>query len=174
MRRALALLALMPLLLAGTFPVPSKALRGRDNAACRSPEAGPAVQLQVNGLKDRTGILRLELYPANDKDFLAADKVLIAAGKVFKRVDIRVPASGTPVICIRAPYPGRFAIALLHDRDANGKFGFTRDGVAFPGNPRLGTGRPAAAAASVNLGGGVADMPVKMQYLRGLRFGPLG
>ncbi len=52
---------------------------GRD-ADCRPGEPGPAVRVNVDGFKDRQGRAVLELYPANDEDFLAPDGVLIAAG----------------------------------------------------------------------------------------------
>lgn len=154
-------------------PVPPRELRGRQGAECRASETGPAFKLTVKGLKDRKGRLQLELYPANDEDFLAADKKLIAAGKVFRRVDKALPASGDPVICIRAPAPGRYALVVLHDRDENGKFGFSRDGVAFPGDPRILRGKPEAGKASLTASAGVVKEEVTMQYLRGIRFAPL-
>ena len=160
-------------ILMASYPVPPRELRGRAGASCRSPEPGPAFRLTVSGLKDREGKLLLELYPANDKDFLAADKKLIAAGKPFLRVDRAIPAEGNPVICIRAPEPGRYALVVLHDRDGNGKFSYLRDGVAFPGNPSLVRSKPKAAAASLVAQDGVVTDDVTLQYLRGLRFRPV-
>ncbi|WP_230293159.1 DUF2141 domain-containing protein [Croceicoccus sp. Ery5] len=157
------------------YPVPPREERGREGADCRSPEPGPAVRLTVKGLKDREGRLQVELYPANDSDFLAADKKLIAEGKPFKRVRYNMPASGDPVVCIRAPEAGRYAIVVLHDRDRNGKFGYLRDGVAFPNDPDIVRSKPKASAASVQIGSGtVVRETVTMQYLRGLQFGPVG
>ncbi|HKX79948.1 MAG TPA: DUF2141 domain-containing protein [Novosphingobium sp.] len=153
--------------------VPPKELRGRVQASCRNPEPGPAFRLIVRGLKDRKGQLQLELYPADDKDFLAPDKELIAAGKPFKRVNRPIPASGDPVICVRAPGPGRFALAVLHDRDRNGKFGVMGDGVGFPGDPKLSRSKPSAAAASLRAQQGVTETEVTLQYRRGLTFRPL-
>lgn len=169
--RLVLLIPLAMLLVSAT--VPPRELRGRTEAACRSPEPGPAFRLTVRGLKDRKGLLQLELYPVDDKDFLAPDKELIAAGKPFKRVSRPIPASGDPVICVRAPGPGRFALALLHDRDANGKFGFLGDGVGFPGDPKLSRRKPSAAAASLSAARGVTDIEVTMQYRAGFSFRPL-
>ena len=45
---------------------------GADASHCASGR-GPAIQVNVSDLKDRTGLLRLELYPANDKDFMRPD-----------------------------------------------------------------------------------------------------
>lgn len=162
------------LLLTAASPVPPRALRGRQDADCRANEPGPALRVTVLGLKDRRGRLRVELYPANDRDFLAADKDLIAAGKAFKRVDIPAPAQGDPVLCIRAPRAGPYAVALLHDRDGNGKFSPFSDGISAPGNiPRIGRGRPRASSATVQVGPGVSQARATMQYLRGLGFAAL-
>ncbi|WP_346962869.1 hypothetical protein [Sphingomonas sp. S-NIH.Pt15_0812] len=41
---------------------------GTRDATCAPGENGPAFIVTVDGLKDRRGRLRLELYPANDAD----------------------------------------------------------------------------------------------------------
>jgi uncharacterized protein (DUF2141 family) len=172
MRYILAIIA-MPLLIAASYPVPPKAERGRNGADCRASEPGPAVRVDVQGLKDRKGKLVLELYPENDKDFLQSDKVLIAAGKPFRRVPVTTPGSGPISLCIRAPGPGRYAIALLHDRDGNGKFGLSSDGVGFANNPKLGLGKPKAKVAAVALNSGTRNISITLNYRKGIGVGPL-
>ncbi|GAO40193.1 hypothetical protein SCH01S_45_00360 [Sphingomonas changbaiensis NBRC 104936] len=141
---------------------------------CRHDEPGPAFLVDVVGLKDRKGLIRLELYPANDEDFLADDNALVAAGKTFRRVERLVPQTGPVELCIRAPAPGVYALSLLHDRDGNRKFSFLSDGVGFPGDPQLGFRKPHAAAASAEVGTGVRRLSVRMNYRRGLfSFGPI-
>lgn len=139
---------------------------------CRSPEPGPAIFITVDGLKDRHGRLRLELYPANDADILADDNILIAAGKTFARVDMATPAAGPAELCIRAPHPGRFALSFLHDRDGDHRFELSRDGIGFAGNPSLGWSKPHAAAASVEVGAGVTRITIVPNYLHGLGLKP--
>jgi uncharacterized protein (DUF2141 family) len=168
-----AVLVLPVLLLLAAHPVPPRELRGRAGADCRDQEAGPAARLLVERLKDRQGRLVLELYPATDQDFLAADKVLIAEGKVFRRVRVPAPAAGKAELCIRVPGPGRYALSVLHDRDGDGRFNWLRDGVGFPGNPRLGASKPRAAAVAVAIGPGVETRRVTLQYRRGLGFAPI-
>jgi uncharacterized protein (DUF2141 family) len=147
---------------------------GKAEGQCRPNEQGPAFLITVEGLKDRKGNLKLELYPANDKDFLADDNILISAGKPFRRVEQPVPASGPIQLCVRAPAPGTYALSLLHDRDSNRKMGLSVDGIGFPGNPRLCWGKPGAKDASATVGNGPARLTVTMQYRRNLVcFGPI-
>ena len=148
---------------------------GKAAGRCRPGEQGPAFIVTAVGLKDRKGLLKVELYPANNADFLADDNVLIAAGKAFRRVEIAVPASGPVEICIRAPGPGVYALSVLHDRDGNRKFGLSVDGIGFAGNPKLGWSKPAAEAASVRVGAGPTATRVVLNYRQGLlSFGPIG
>lgn len=146
---------------------------GAADAACRANEAGPALRVEVLGLKDRRGGLRLELYPADDDDFLADDTALTAAGKDFRRVDVAVPAQGPALLCIRAPRPGRYAVVLLHDRNADLKFEPLVDGVGFANDPRLGYAKPSAARASLQIGQAVSQVSIQLNYWNGLRLAPL-
>lgn len=147
---------------------------GKAEGRCRANEQGPAYVLTVAGLKDRRGNLKLELYPSNDEDFLQDDNILINAGKAFARVETAVPASDPVTLCIRAPRPGTYSLVLMHDRDANRKFGLSVDGIAFPGDPKMCWGRPGADKAQATVGSSPVRLPVTMQYRRSLVcFGPL-
>ena len=149
-------------------------LSGPDAAACTGND-GPAIRANIVGLKDRTGRLKLELYPANEQDFLRDDTLLVREGKVFRRVWAGTPASGDVSLCIRVPAPGRYAILFTHDRDGKNKFNFWRDGAGFPSNTKLGRSRPKLAAALIDVGRGVTTTTIRAQYLRGLSgFGPVG
>lgn len=150
-------------------------LAGTDGASCRPGESGPALLAAIGGFKDRTGNVRIELYPpAVDADFLTSSKVLIAAGKTFRRVEIPVPASGDVTLCIRAPHAGDFAVSVLHDRKGDGKFAATSDGAGFGNNPKLGLSKPKAAAATLAVGPGVTETRIVLNYYKGLlSFGPV-
>ena len=164
-----------PLLLMLGAALPSTPDLGVAEGQCRRAEQGPAFLVEVAGLKDRRGRLKLELYPANDQDFLADDNVLINADKVFRRVELAVPATGRVELCIRAPGPGLYALSLLHDRDANRKFGLSSDGIGFSGNPKLGWSKPKAATASARAGTGPTPIRILLNYRRGLMsVGPIG
>lgn len=141
---------------------------GKAAGQCRPREAGPAILVNIVGLKDRTGVLRAELYPANDDDFLQDDRILVRAGKTFARVETGLPPSGPVALCIRAPGPGPYTLSLLHDRDANRKFSLSSDGIGFPGNPKIGFSKPKASATTVIAGRGPTEITIRLNYRRGL------
>lgn len=170
--RSLAVAALLPLL-AAAAPIPSTPDLGKAEGRCRANESGPAFLVNVKGLKDRSGKLKLEVYPANDKDFLADDNILVAAGKTFRRVEVDVPNSGTPVLCVRVPAAGRYGVTVLHDRDSNRKFGWRVDGIGFASNPKLGLSKPKVAKAGASAGTTPTRIDIVMNYQRGLGMRPL-
>lgn len=142
---------------------------GKAEAQCRANEAGPAVLVDITGLKDRTGMLRVEIYPPTDEDFLAPDNRLVMGGKLFRRVEQAVPAGAEPIrMCIRVPGPGVYTLSVLHDRDSNHKYGLSIDGVGVANNPRICFGKPSAEAASLRAGPGITVLPITMQYRRNL------
>ncbi len=158
--------------LVGATPATAQII-GTDAAAC-APGAGPAILANLVGFKDRKGSLKLELYPANEEDFLKDDGELIAQGKFFRRVRAGMPAAGSVSVCIRVPHPGRYALLATHDRDGKNKFNFFTDGAGFPSNKKLGMSRPKLNEAVIEVGSGVTTTTIRMQYLRGVLsgFGP--
>lgn len=144
-----------------------------ETAACVAP-TGPAIRVDASGLKDRAGEVKLELYPANEADFLQHGRDLLAAHKTFRRVRAPTPQAGPVSICMRVPAPGRYGLVFTHNRDGKNKFGFWSDGIGLAGDQKLGRSRPKLAQALVTVGRGVTVVPVRTQYLRGLGgFGPL-
>jgi uncharacterized protein (DUF2141 family) len=165
------LLALPSMAQAMVKPNPSL---GKAAAACRPNEPGPALLITAEGLKDRRGMLRAELYPDNDTDFLQDDAILVNQGKTFRRVDLGLTASGPTTLCMRVPAAGRYAMSLLHDRDHNLKFSLFSDGIGFSGNPKLTRSKPKAASAMVVAGPSLTRIVITLNYLHGfMQFGPL-
>ncbi len=162
------------LALIGAAPVKPSPNLGKAGAACRVGEQGPALLITATGLKDRKGLLRAELYPDNDADFLQDDAILINQGKTFRRVDLGLTSSSSSTLCLRVPAAGRYAMSLLHDRDSNLKFGVFSDGIGFSGNPKLARSKPKVASAIVVAGPGLTRISIRMNYLHGMmQFGPL-
>lgn len=171
--RIFAMLVLSSLLLGADY-IRSTPSLGKKEAMCRPAESGPAIRVAVQGLKDRKGKLKLEVYPSNDTDFLEDDNKLIMAGKTFRRVEVAVPRTATPILCIRIPRAGKYSLSLLHDRDSNRKFGLSTDGIGFTGNPKLRRSKPKAAATRISAGSGITRATITMNYRKGLfSFGPL-
>ena len=164
----------LPLLLLAAAPSAATGVIGGDAPSCTGG-AGPAVLVRINGLKDRKGDLKLELYPANEEDFLKDDRDLIKQGKVFRRVRVPTPAAGPVAICMRVPAPGRYALLFTHNRDGKNKFSVWSDGAGFVGTGNLGRSRPKLAQAIIDVPAGVKTVTMRAQYLRGLSgFGPVG
>ncbi|MBX3593747.1 DUF2141 domain-containing protein [Sphingomonas sp.] len=136
------------------------------DAACTA--GSPAVRVNVTGLKDRSGRLKLELYPATEDDFLKDDRDLKKEGKFFARIWSPTPKSGPVTLCIRAPRPGRYALLFTHDRDGKNKFNFWKDGAGFASNRNLGRSRPKLNEAVITVGATGATVSIRAQYLRGL------
>lgn len=168
--------ATAPLLLAlAAGPALAAPELGTAEGQCRPDEPGPAILVSVEGLKDRTGVLRMELYSSDPKDFLANDSDLIAAGKTFRRVVEAPPASGPTHLCIRAPAAGTYALALIHDRDGKRSFSIWHDGVGFAGNPPVVHGKPPPEKARITIGTKLTRTVITMNYMRGFfTFGPIG
>ena len=154
--------------------VPSSPSLGIAEGRCRPNQPGPALLVNVTGLRDRQGRIKLEVYPSNNQDFLADDNVLINAGKTFRRVDLPLPAQGPVRLCVRVPAPGAYSLLVLHDRDGNHRFGLSGDGIGFGGNPRLRYGRPSAAETRIVAGPRITAIDVVINYRRGLSYRPLG
>jgi uncharacterized protein (DUF2141 family) len=172
MRKIMAVAVAM--LAATSFPAGVQAAQvlGSDAAACST--GGPAIRVNVEGLKDRTGELKLELFPANDADFLKDDRDLIKEGKFFRRVRLPTPQTGPISLCIRVPTPGPYALLFTHNRDGKNKFNFWSDGAGFASNVKLGRTRPKLAMARIVVPEGVVTANIRAQYLRGLGgFAPL-
>jgi uncharacterized protein (DUF2141 family) len=146
---------------------------GEDAAVCRSGQ-GPSVLADIVGLKDRRGEIRLELYPANQQDFLRADYELIDAGKVFRRVRSAPPATGPVSMCLKLPAPGQYAMVFMHNRAGVDKFNIWRDGAGVVKPVPMGYRQPRYEYATIDAGPGMMHVTIHVQYLRGLRgFGPV-
>lgn len=161
---------LMPILLALTgaqlepvATIPKRGLARRlRSVRARYPHDGI-------GLRDQSGRLKLELYSADESDFLAKDDALLRAGKVFRRVVVAVPPHARDVsLCVNVPRPGRYAVLVVHKRSGNRRFSVDDDGVSLPGSQHIGRRRPPFGQAIVTVGDEVTTVAAPMQYLHGL------
>ena len=153
------------LVLAAAFaPAGAEAALGPDAAACNG--AGPALVVTVNGFKARTGSLRVNVYGSDPNLFLER-------GRYVRQINLAVPRAGAMPICVRLPRAGQYAVAVRHDVDGDGNdWG---DGGGFSRNPRLSLTnlRPRYQAVAFNVGAGVQNVAVVLNYRFGLTVRPV-
>jgi len=83
------------------------------------------IRIRIMGVKQSVGLLTADLYPNKQDGFLSG------RGRL-KQVKYAAKAPVTQ-FCIQAPEAGNFAIAVYHDRNANGVF--DRTGLGLPNEP---------------------------------------
>ena len=125
----------------------------------------PAVQVRVTGFKQPTGTVKVAVYA--ERDFLTKEGTL-------RKVKLPVRSSAPMDICLTVPGPGRYAVAVHHDINGN-RSKDRSDGGGFSRNPQLSVVnlRPRFNAASFDIGGSARVVPVRLQYLQGLRIAPI-
>lgn len=157
-----AAVAAMPLTAAPASAAPI----GPDAQICERGDS-PAVLVRVPALKERSGKLRVQIYGDNPANFLAK-------GQWLKRIDLPVTGSGPMNVCVALPSAGRFAVAVRHDLDGNGKSGWT-DGGGFSRNPGLSLFKlkPDYRDVAVTVGNGVKPLDIYLNYRHGLAIRPL-
>jgi uncharacterized protein (DUF2141 family) len=126
-----------------------------------SPGSGPAVRLEITGLRSSAGNLFVRSYRASSRDWLRAKRYLT-------RVDA-APRTGRLVVCVPLPEPGNYAIAVQHDANGNGEVDFSTDGVAMSNNPKVSSFigipiPPSVRTTSFDAGSGVTRMTVAVRY----------
>lgn len=129
---------------------------------CSESAKGPALLVDVRGFAAATGKVRVQSYPATKNAWLAK-------GAWLNRIDTVVrPSNGGMRFCMPVPEPGRYAIAVRHDRDGDGKTSISRDGGGFSNNPSISIfnlGKPSVDKAAVKVGPGVTRITIKLQYM---------
>ena len=145
---------------------------GPEAAACSHTANGPSILLRIYGFKDRSGNVRIELYPATPEDFLASRTKLSAEGKVFKRIEVSTPTKGDAHVCIELPDFGSYSLSVLHDRNASGKLDPFSDGFGFPNNPKLGMSKPNVEDVTVIVFGKM-NLDIVLNYWMGFSARPL-
>ncbi|WP_336965733.1 DUF2141 domain-containing protein [Sphingobium aquiterrae] len=165
---AVSMGALAALIVAAT-PATAGAALGPQAAAC--DRNGAAVLVHVDGFKARTGILRVQLYAANERTFLEKRQYL-------ERIEVPVTRSGAMDVCVSVPRPGNYALYVRHDVDGSGKSDRS-DGGGFSGNPSVSLSdlvfkrKPALSKTQFAVGDSTRRVDVVLNYVQGLSFKPL-
>ena len=120
----------------------------------------PTLEIDVAGLRSTKGII-LVCLTANPASFPDCE-----GGKDSRL--LRVFASKAGPIAVKGLAPGRYAVSLVHDENANGRLDkallIPREGFGFSRNPKITFGPPKFAAVEIVLGEADVRIPVKMKY----------
>ena len=124
------------------------------------PETG-AVEVSVSGMRSTKGQV-LACLTTQAKGFPDCRRDATAR-------KLAVSANGTVTFRFTALPPGRYALALLHDENGNGKADMTlmipREGFGFSRDAAVRMGPPRFAAAAFAVEGDAVTMPVRMRYI---------
>ncbi len=108
-------------------------------AGCTGPASATWIDVEVEGVRNASGLVAITLYADNSRKFLVKHGSLYV-GRVQAR-------AGTTRSCIFVPAPGVYALAVYHDENANQVF------------DRTGIGLPAEAYGFSNNPGTLAGLP---------------
>jgi len=126
-------------------------------APCRGD--GPAVMINLTGIRGSTGLVRVQLYRGIPDDWLER-------GRWLNRIEL--PArEGAMAICMPVPAAGDYAIAIRHDVNGNGSTDIRTDGGAMSNNPSINIfnlGRPSINRTKFSIGRQVLPMTINMRY----------
>lgn len=129
-----------------------------DAARC-SGASGTAVRITVEGVKQSSGVLRVQLYRGTKDDWLQK-------GRWINRIEMPARA-GTMTVCMPAPAAGTYAIAVRHDINGNGKTDLSTDGGGMSNNPNINIfnlGRPSHTRTAFTMNNGVHPITITMRY----------
>ena len=154
---------MIPLLAIGFLAIAGSAQAGsvitNDMAKCGTGK-GPAIQVNVRGIKSANGKIRVQNYPATQSAWLAK-------GRWLHRIEAKASAGGLN-FCVPLSASGKYAIAVRHDKNSNGKTDISADGGGFSNNPSinvLNLGKPAVGKVAFSAGPGVTTITVNMKYM---------
>ena len=122
-------------------------------------EQGTGARALVNvlGLENVEGNIRVQIYSDDPEEFLESGKKLL-------RVDVPVDSLKMQV-CITFPGAGTYAMVVMHDRNANGRADILTEGFGFSRNPKLLFSKPDHDEVAFSVSEGVTEMDVSLNYL---------
>ena len=160
--RARALLAVAGLVLAAPLAAQSYGTKiSNDMSLCESGK-GPAIRLDVAGLKSGEGNLFVRTYYARSSDWLKSRRYI-------HRIETR-PRKGSTSVCVPLPAAGAYAITVQHDVNGNRETDLSIDGAGVSNNPKFGSflgivpRPPGVDKARFVAGDGITRMSITVQY----------
>ncbi len=129
--------------------------------AAVAPAVSASIDLAITGLRSDKGdvLVCLSASPRHFPD----------CTKDAKARKLKISAVRAGSIHIEGVRPGTYAVALIHDENANGKMDLRlflpREGFGFSRNPRIGMGPPKFKAAQFTVGADDEQYTVHMKYI---------
>ncbi len=120
-----------------------------------------SLTVEVNGLRNQQGSLRLSLFSSEQGFPNRSDRAV-----AFRCVEAK--AESVSVTFDQLP-PGRYAVAVIHDANNDGKLntgflGIPKEGFGFSRNPRIGIGAPSFHDTAISVTG-ESTIQIKLNYL---------
>ncbi len=129
-------------------------------AACAA--SGTGIRVIVERVKSSKGLITAVLYNDEPSNFLKR-------GQRLARVRVHA-TEGATRLCLEAPGPGSYAVALYHDENGNRKFdrnllGIPLEGYGFSNDPRFALGPPKHEDVVFDVGTAPVEIKISLRYL---------
>ncbi|WP_234030260.1 DUF2141 domain-containing protein [Erythrobacter mangrovi] len=128
-----------------------------------APGDGATITVSVTDLRNAKGIVRACMTTDADK----FPRCRGVPGAYAATADAQ---EGTVTFTFTGVKPGRYAIALLHDENSNGKADrvlgmMPKEGFGFSRDAKVQMGPPSFADAAIDIGEEDRDLTIRMRYL---------
>jgi uncharacterized protein (DUF2141 family) len=135
---------------------------GLDALAAPCGQSPDEIVVRISNLRSDAGNVVAELYPDDPANFLKG------RGRIARAFQPAV-AQGTVDVCLTAPEPGTYAVAVYHDENANVKFdknwiGLPVEGYGISNNPTFFLRAPSFEEAKFETFKGLTVVPVEVRY----------
>lgn len=159
--RSAARTSVLPILGAVSVAVLGASASASEIPVAVAPVLSASVDLAITGMRSEKGNV-LVCLSTNPDYFPDCTK-----DKKARKLKVAAAQAGT--IKISGVKPGTYAVALIHDENANGKMDLRlflpREGFGFSRNPKIGMGPPKFKSAQFNLGSADVHHAVQMKYI---------
>ena len=135
---------------------------GSDALAAACAQSPDEIVVRVSNLRSDAGNVVAVLYGNDPPNFLKR-------GTKLEKHWQPVAGQGTVDVCLTAPEPGTYAVAVYHDENANVKFdknwiGLPVEGYGISNNPSIFLGPPSFDEAKFEALIGPTVIPVEIRY----------
>lgn len=125
--------------------------------AALAKKYGQTALVHVRNIRSDEGNVRVEIYANNEEEFLQGDKRL-------NRVDVP-SVDYERDICLILPGVEKYALVVIHDRNANDKADFFTEGFGFSNNVKLKLAKPKLLDVAFQASPGVNRMEIDLTYM---------